>query len=357
MPQRPIDRLGDDRTDERSSGRRRPRSGRSRRDRAPARRSRTGSRSPRTRPTGVRGHRREARRRGGSGPRATIAGCPSRSRSRTGSRSEAGAGRRFRSAGSPSSSTADTTNVIASRKIAIGAVSTEIRKPLMPKPANSLADQLAASARVRLARGARARRRSAGRRCRPRRRTWSGSRPRTVTRNTWASVSHAGRRTRSGSWRAGPPGRGPPRSGSGAAAAGRPRHRRRARTMQPGPISRPRTSGDLERPGAEDEDRDERQRHPGDERAEDRDVEADHTRTNARFCQSGRIERVAHGRTAYPADRVANGPALHSACLGASELAHPRVGRGADPAHPLTELRTRPCSTPSASDCARRSTA
>ena len=64
---------------------------------------------------------------------------------RTGSRAEAGGG-----GGSgvriPSSSTADTTNVIASRTIAIGAVSTEIRKPLMPKPANSLADQLAASA-------------------------------------------------------------------------------------------------------------------------------------------------------------------------------------------------------------------
>ena len=36
--------------------------------------------------------------------------------------------------------------MIASRTIAIGAVSTEIRNPLMPKPANSLADQLAASA-------------------------------------------------------------------------------------------------------------------------------------------------------------------------------------------------------------------
>ena len=86
-------------------------------------------------------------------------------------------------------------------------------------------------------------------------------------------------------------------------------------------------------------------------------VAADHTRTNALFCQSGEANGLRTGRTAYPADRVANRPALHSACLGASELAHHPGRPGAGPAHPITELRTRPCSTRSASDCARRSTA
>ena len=123
-----------------------------------------------------------ARRRtpAGSGRAGRAAGRRG-SRRRTGSRSSARRRRRLLVAGSCRAGRAETRNVSASSAIAIGAVSSWTRKPLIPKAMNSAAEPLAASARWPRP-AARARRSSAGRRCRRRRRTSSGS-PRAPTRS------------------------------------------------------------------------------------------------------------------------------------------------------------------------------
>ena len=112
---------------------------------------------------------------------------------------------------------------------------------------------------------------SAGRRCRPRRRTWSGSRPANATSSSWASVSHAADgcdRDRDEQHRPAEVG---PDHHRTSPRAGRPRHRRPGRTTgRPGGRCA-RTRATSNAPASSDEDRHEWQRHPGDERAEDRD--------------------------------------------------------------------------------------
>ena len=192
---------------------------------------------------------------------------------------------------------ADTRNDTASRAIAIGAVRSWTRKPLTPKAMNSDAEPLAASAASH-PRGARVRRSSAGRRCRPSRRSVVriAARPETARscQNVRTPKANA--------------------SGTEPRSAARPRSaqirtgRRRSRSTQ-APATSPTTSvapsssaaqdGDLERAGAQDEDRRERQRDPGDERAEDGDRRRAPDAHERRVSPERGTEGIAHERGAY----------------------------------------------------------
>ena len=120
--------------------------------------------------------------------------------------------------------------------------------------------------------------------------------------------------------------------------------------------------GDLDRSGVQGQDRDERQRDARDERAEDRDARSrPHPDEGVVAPEWGR-EGIPHERGAYIDVRRparSRGPCATLRTLGASELAHHRTGHGTrhDSPGPHQHLGALigPCSTPSASDFERRS--
>ena len=230
---------------------------------------------------------------GGSGRGATSR-RPSRISSRTGSRSAARRRRRLLAA-DRAEEDGRARNDSASTAIAIGAVSTWTRKPLIPKAMNSAAEPLAARRRV--------------------------GRDQLVALDDRRQVGVVGRveERRQDRGQAGHDQELPERQDARArtatgiepSRAARPRSaeirtgRRRSRSTQ-APATRPNSSAgdeleaaqdrDLDRARAEDEDRRERQRGPRDERAEDRDRRGASRPGRRPGCarSSRRGERVAH---------------------------------------------------------------
>ena len=213
---------------------------------------------------------------------------------RTGSRSSRRRRRRLLAPDRRRGGRAETRSVTASMAIAIGAVRSWTRKPLIPKASElgrraaggqgavGLDQPLALDDRRQVGVVGGVEERRQDRRQRRRRRA-AATNVRTPSANATGIEPSSTARPRSAQMRTGRR-----RSRSTQAPATSPNDQRRRRGRAP------RRMRDLDRPGAEHQDRDERQRDPGDERAEDRDRRRRPDPDEGAVAPERGGERVAH---------------------------------------------------------------